>query len=122
MMGVVWVFLGGGLGSVARYGLSRWLNPEAGTLPAGTLLANVLACAIVGFAMGWVALRGPMQENARLLLLTGFCGGFSTFSTFSGESLALFQSGKPGLAIVYVLSSVVACLGAAGLAYWIGKH
>ena len=122
MSKLLFVFLGGGFGSLARYGLARWLNPADGALPLGTLLANIAACVVVGFAMGWMALRGPMPEGARLVLVTGFCGGFSTFSTFSGESLALMQQGKPLLALLYVLGSVLACLGAAWIGYWVGKQ
>lgn len=102
MISFIWVALGGGLGAMLRYGLSRisWLE---GALPWATLLANALACMLLGY---WAA--QDWQDSRRLLWMTGFCGGLSTFSTFSHEKLRLLQSGDvSGFALYLVLSVLV---------------
>jgi CrcB protein len=105
------VFVGGGLGSLARYALGKWAISLGQQVIWGTLLANFLACLILGYLM----LDAPQQTlgpNARLLLAVGFCGGFSTFSTFSFEAWTLIQAGKPMLAAIYIAASIVLGLGA----------
>ena len=105
-MAYVWVFLGGGVGSVFRFMISRMVDYKEGTFPYATLLANIISSLILGILMGWIIKHGMSVQN-KLLLLTGFCGGFSTFSTFSGESLHLFQKGQWGLASCYILVSIM---------------
>lgn len=105
----IYVFIGGGLGSVARYGVSMAVSRWAGTLPIATFLANVGASVVIGILVGG-SLRGWVSDEQRLLWATGFCGGFSTFSTFSNETLALYQQGQVGLALGNVILSVVSCL------------
>lgn len=109
----VWVaiFLGGGLGAVARYGIGRlvfrWFPVD---FPLGTLLANVLATAL----LGWVVLethRRGAEGVVTTFLTVGFCGGFSTFSTFSYETMALLSQGRYLIAAANVVLSVVVCLG-----------
>lgn len=109
-----WVFLGGGLGSVCRFGLSSWLKPYQGAFPLGTLAANALACLLLGFLSAYAA-QDVLPERQRLLWATGFCGGFSTFSTFAQESLQLGNLGLWGLALLNVLGSLL--LGLLGV-YW----
>lgn len=88
-----------------------------GEMPWGTLLANILACILLGLGFALIS-QGRMTEEARLLALTGFCGGFSTFSTFSLEVLEIGTStGRPATALLYVALSLVGGL----LAIWIGK-
>ena len=104
------VFLGGGLGSVLRFAIGRWAIGAGWAATWGTLLANVLACALLGylaleFERGWDA------RHWRLFLATGFCGGFSTFSTFSLEAVSLVQTGRPGAAALYVVLSLVLGFG-----------
>lgn len=121
MMGVVLVFVGGGLGSLARYGLGKGLNAWMPYFPVGTFAANVLACLVVGFVAGLVAGRWNVSEQVRLGVVTGFCGGFSTFSTFSLEGWELLNGEKPMWGLVYVGVSVVCCLVGVGLGQWVGK-
>ncbi len=104
------VFLGGGLGSICRYGLALLVQPWQPRFPWATLLANGLACLALGLLLGWQA-TGLLSDQRRLLLVTGFCGGFSTFSTFTAESWQLFQEGQPVAALVNVGGGLVLCLG-----------
>ena len=89
----VFIFLGGGIGSVCRYYLSTWLDAkiESG-FPIGTFVSNMLASLIFGLIAGYM-LKNELQEQAVLFLLAGFCGGFSTFSTFSKDNFLLLESG-----------------------------
>ena len=119
-MSWAWVFLGGGLGALSRYGLALLLPPDPlseGNFPWATLLANLLACLVLGYGLSlfW---REQLPRTGQLLLLTGFCGGFSTFSTFAAELLQLLQHGHALIALTYLLVSVVfGTLALAGVLY-----
>ena len=114
-MNAVAVFVGGGLGSLARYGIGlvagRWAS---GPLPWGTVLANLLATALLVAVTNWMAPQAAQlsrpQQAWLLLATTGFCGGFSTFSTFSLETLRLIEAGSVGLALANIAVSVGGCL------------
>lgn len=105
-MNFLFVFIGGGLGSMLRFALAKWFNPMFEQIPLGTLLANVLSCLILGFVAYYLQTRFITSSNLKLLLLVGFCGGFSTFSTFSNESINLLQSGNYLYAISYLFGSL----------------
>ncbi len=102
------VFIGGGLGSVCRYGISLIL-PKSDGIPWATFTANAISCIVLGFLIGYQLNKG-ISTKYSLLLLTGFCGGFSTFSTFSAETYHLMQNGQTLLALAYVALSVLFCL------------
>lgn len=106
-----WVFVGGGFGSICRYSIAEILKPYQLTFPYATLLANVLACVVLGALVGW-SLKADISMNVRLLLMTGFCGGFSTFSTFTYETFTLLEQGKLNLAFANIAVSMLVCLGA----------
>jgi CrcB protein len=105
------IFLGGGLGSIARYAIGQGLMRYNLQFPLATLLANLCACLILGYLIG-LNLQGSLQSPHRLLLATGFCGGFSTFSTFSAETLHLLQHGQYAYAFLNIAGSLLLCLAA----------
>jgi len=103
----IYVFLGGGLGSVARWTTAKWLSPSSDhAFPIGTFTANLIACLILGLLIGY-QLKHPIQHQYRLFLMVGFCGGFSTFSTFSAETFNLLRAGQLSMAIGYVAISLL---------------
>ena len=109
--------VGGGAGANARYWLGRLVAEwqlrrfERVEFPLATFLINVAGSVILGFcAAAWLGHPDPARRNWYLLLGTGFCGGFTTFSTFSYETLKLMQDGKPWVAAAYVVGSVAAGL------------
>jgi CrcB protein len=107
------VFIGAGLGGVARYGISRWMFSPVGTdFPWATLLINVTGSFLITFLIGWMHTRG-MSIQRQDFVAAGFCGGYTTFSTFSVETLRLMESGHPQRAFAYVTASVVLGLLAA---------
>ena len=107
-MNLIYVFIGGGLGSVLRYLISLALLRYKFQFPWATLASNSLACLILGVVMG-ISLKGSMDPNAKLILMVGICGGLSTFSSFSGESLSLMMNGKPSFAFLNIGLSLLIC-------------
>lgn len=113
------IFLGSGLGGVTRYLISKAISANnTYAFPLGTLVVNFMACFILGCILG---LGDKVSANSRLLFATGFCGGFSTFSAFSGETLLLLQEGNYLQASLYILASVIVCIAATFFGYWIVK-
>jgi CrcB protein len=118
MMQLLWVALGGAVGSVARYGVGVAAVRVFGLVfPWGTLIVNVLG----GLAIGVLSARlGPENENLRLLLGVGVLGGFTTFSTFSLETVRLMQQ-HPASAALYVAASLVLSVGACWTGLLLGR-
>lgn len=113
MSEVIAVFLGSGLGGVCRYLLSRYVQIHVAltvVFPWGTFGVNVLGCLFIGLIYGIFdryAVSGFLTPQLRLLLTVGFCGGFTTFSTFINENYLLFQSSNFPVLLAYVAASVV---------------
>ena len=105
-MNFLFVALGGALGSVLRYFMSLVIPKVAG-FPWPTFVANILGCLCIGIFSGLFLKCDSLSPNLKLFLVTGFFGGFTTFSTFANENLALLQSGKFGMFIAYALASFV---------------
>ncbi|MEM6725841.1 MAG: fluoride efflux transporter CrcB, partial [Bacteroidota bacterium] len=103
------IFLGGGLGSLVRYAIYKAFEVEGRNFPVGTVVANFLSCLVLGFLVAWFA-RHTASTSVRLFFMVGFCGGFSTFSTFTNESFQLFEKGAYGLALLNIGGSVLICL------------
>ena len=108
-MNYLLVFIGGGVGSICRYGIAVLIKDYNVTFPFATLLANIISCVILGILVG-LSLKGGVHDFHKLILITGFCGGFSTFSTFSFETLHLLQTGAFMHAIANIFVSLVVCL------------
>ena len=114
----LWVAAGSSLGALARWGVAEFTAGTAGAWPWATLAVNVAGSLLIGILAGLVARhRKPFVGlPAQLLLMTGFCGGFTTFSAFGLEALWLVQAGRAGMAIAYVACSVPLWI----LAAWAG--
>lgn len=118
MRSALLVALGGAVGAVARYGIdlagARWA--EAGW-PVGTWVVNALGCLLIGLALPLVE-----AERARLVLLVGVLGSFTTFSTFSADTVVLWEAGRPGLAAANAAGSVVVGIAFVLLGLAVGRH
>jgi CrcB protein len=96
------IAVGAVLGAWTRWGLSYWLNPRVAHLPLGTLTANVVGGYLIGVAVAVFSAHPAISPTWRLLIVTGFLGGLTTFSTFSAESVALIQGGQTGPVLLHL--------------------
>ena len=111
MKDVIYIFIGSGLGGLTRFGLSKWVNTFHSTnFPFGTFTVNILACFVLGFVIGLADTRQIISPQTKMFWVVGFCGGFSTFSTFSNETLTLLQTGNHATNFLYISLSVIVCL------------
>lgn len=118
---IIAVFAGGGTGSVLRYALGAALNRTTPHLfPIHTLSANILGCFIIGTLFAIFAGKTNLSPNIKLFLTVGFCGGLTTFSTFSYETINLIQNQNSSMAVLYVFLSGVLCFGAVLLGLMVG--
>ncbi|OTA18765.1 fluoride ion transporter CrcB [Xenorhabdus beddingii] len=111
------VFIGGGLGSVLRWLISLRLNTPSSPIAVGTLTANCIGALIIGLGLAYFNKATQLDPVWKLMLTTGFCGGLTTFSTFSAEVVYLLQAGKISWALVGILANVVGSLLMTALAF-----
>ncbi|MEL7269980.1 MAG: fluoride efflux transporter CrcB [Bacteroidota bacterium] len=115
------VFLGGGLGSMLRYLLSKVLRFHFPDVYAGTLLVNLVGSLILGFLWGMALKNRLVSENQLLFFATGLCGGFTTFSTFAFEQHELFKQGQMLHLTLYLAATLVFGVLLVALGFWLGK-
>lgn len=115
---ILFVGLGGGVGSILRYFTSHVVSKliDGKWFFLGTFTANIIGCFLIGLFSGWLLTNHVDNTTYRLLFIVGFCGGYTTFSTFAFENLRLIEANQWGMFLLYTLSSVV--LGI--LAVWVG--
>ena len=115
---ILFVGIGGGIGSIMRFLTSRFTARlvAAQWLFLGTLAANLIGCFLIGILSGWMLSHMPDNQPFRLLFIVGFCGGYTTFSTFAFENYRLIEMNQWGILLLYLLASIV--LGI--IAVWLG--
>jgi CrcB protein len=114
MMPYILVMVGSALGGVLRYAVTRATIPVSDGFPLGTVLINILGSFVIGY-FGTLTLQTgkyPASDNVRLFVMVGICGGFTTFSSFSLQTLDLMRSGQWSRALANVVLSVILCIGA----------
>ena len=101
------VFLGGGFGSGIRYLITISMNQYSKVLPFGTLTVNMIGCLLIGLILGYAQKENTLSSNETLLLATGFCGGFTTFSAFANQNFEILKNGEFFNFSVYTIGSVI---------------
>ncbi|WP_431136224.1 fluoride efflux transporter CrcB [Psychroserpens mesophilus] len=107
MKQLVLVFVGGGFGSMLRFILAKFLNNSQNGIPYGTFAANIIGSLLIGIILGIAAKHNTLSSHQTLLLATGFCGGFTTFSTFAYENHMLLKSGDFTSFAIYTIASFI---------------
>lgn len=120
MKNIVYIFIGGGLGSVLRFLISNYTSKLANiqNFPLGTFVVNMIGCFLIGILTSYFI---KVDNYLKFLLITGFCGGFTTFSTFSVENYSLWQNGNYLMLFIYIALSVIVGLGAVFLGLQMAK-
>lgn len=122
MKSIIAIFIGAGLGALLRWWLGLTLNSDSPSIPPGTLAANLIGGYIIGLAVAFFASYSGLAPEWRLFVITGFCGGLTTFSTFSSELVTLLQQGRSldacGAAALHLLGSVAMTFAGIGTVAW----
>lgn len=122
MYNLIVIFIGGGLGAVCRYLAAISLKSLDLTLPLATFGVNIVGSLILGFVAAMFWHKVPMHDTLRLAIAVGFCGGLTTFSTFSWETFEMIKQGDFFLAAFYVFFSVLVCLVAVSLGAFLSRY
>lgn len=115
------VFLGGGLGSMLRFAISKIFNGYFQHFFLGTFLVNIIGCFLIGLILGFSLKENLLSQNQTLLLVTGFCGGFTTFSTFAFENHSVLRDGGLVHFALYTIASIVVGIIAVAIGLWLAK-
>jgi CrcB protein len=115
------VFLGGGVGSILRHIISKAFNNYFQHFYLGTFVVNIIGCLIIGLVLGLSLKNNLLTQNQTLLLTTGFCGGFTTFSSFALENHSILKTGEILHFSIYTISSIAVGILAVVLGFWLSK-
>lgn len=113
------VFAGGGLGSVSRYLVGKIYPAGISLLPLGTLTANFLSCLVLGAVLALGIEKINLSDPLKLLVITGFCGGFSTYSSFTAETVELFKQSQSALVIGNIVANFALSVAGLYLGGWL---
>ncbi len=119
MKNIFYIFLGGGFGSILRFAISKLFMADKSSFPWSTLIANFIGCFIIGIVLGWFINSNKQYSDLYVFLSIGFCGGLTTFSTFSVEGLAYLKNGDLLIFITYLLFSIIGGILLTALGYYI---
>ncbi|MDD3435536.1 MAG: fluoride efflux transporter CrcB [Candidatus Gastranaerophilales bacterium] len=122
MLNIIAIFIGGGLGSLLRYGVAVLLKSYSFNFPVATLTVNVIGSLILGFIIALFWDKASMHDGIKLAITVGFCGGLTTFSTFSWETFDLIKNGEFLLAFFYAIISVLICIFAVSIGVFLSKY
>lgn len=121
MKQLILIFLGGGTGSLLRYGVSKLLNSHVSQIPYGTLLVNCIGSLLIGLILGISTKNDSLTANQLAFVVIGFCGGFTTFSSFSYENSMFLKSGDLFNFFTYTLASLILGILSVMLGLWLVK-
>ena len=123
-MSYLWVTIGSALGGLLRYSITRWTLTLSTNFPFGTIFINILGSFVIGY-FGTLTLQSgkfAASDNARLFVMVGICGGFTTFSSFSLQTFDLMRTGAWGRALANVVFSVVLCVTAVAVGHFLAQQ
>ena len=121
MKDIAFVFIGGGAGSLARFAVGKFYARWQPGFPYATLTANFLSCLVFGIVVMLGVQKLNLNYTLKLLLITGFCGGFSTYSAFTFETVELFKSGQSSMALINIVINFALSVGGLYIGFWLGR-